>query len=166
MAKRTVGVHDRYEYPAHVEPSCPSPGVYVLSKDVENPNFDKRSTEWHKRPVFKAGTKVTIVKNWRTNYDFTSDSDTRVQYGCRIGGLNDRYPLIHCIQPGNFAYEPLVDALVAVNPNDEEYLAHIANEHGSDADTDLVLLRLMKQGVVTREQIEAAIIANAVDTNA
>jgi len=152
MAKRTHGVYDRCEYDIRTVTRLPA-GVYAVSKDIENPNFDKRSDDFNRLPVIKAGTKVLVKDR-----DVVSVDDAIVSTGSKVSKLGDRAS--HCIEVGYFCYEPLMAALVPVTVGTEDYLTNLEHQHGYSACAEWILQRMLNEGTVTRAQVEAAVAAN------
>ena len=153
MAKRTHGVYDRCEYDIRTVTRLPA-GLYTVSKDIENPNFDKRSSDFNRLPVIEAGTRVLVKDR-----DVVSVDDTIVSTGSKVSKLGDRAS--HCIEVGYFCYEPLMAALVPVEQvGTEDYLTNLEHQHGYSACAEWVLQRLLINSIVTREQVEAAVAAN------
>ena len=156
MAKRTHGVYDRCEYDIRNIASLPN-GVYTVSKDIENPNYDKRSEDFNRQPVIEAGTKVLV-----RNRTYEDSEGNRKPFGCRISKLGSRS--FNYFEPDYFAYEPLMAALVPVEVLDtDEYLENQRNLNGYSASSDAILQRLLINGIVTREQVEAAIADNDIE---
>jgi hypothetical protein len=156
MAKRTIGVHDRCDIDIRNIARLPA-GVYEVSKDIENPNYDRRSDDFDSQEVIKAGTRVLVKdRNYR-------DTENEVRpYGSKVSKLGSKS--YDCFEPGHYCYEALMAALVPVEVLDtDEYLESQRNINGYAASSDSILQRLLINGIVTREQVEAAIAANDIE---
>lgn len=153
MAKRTHAVNDRCDYDITKVTRLPA-GVYTVSKDIENPNYDKRSDDFNRQPIIKAGTKVLVKdRNYR---DTEGQSQPMGSVVSKLSGKSYAR-----IEPDYFCYEPLMAALVRVEQTTvEEYLTDLENQNGYSACPEWVLQRLLKEGTVTRQQVEAAVAAN------
>jgi hypothetical protein len=153
MAKRTIGVNDRCDIDTSNIARLPA-GIYTVSKDIQNPNYDKRSDDFDAQEVIKAGTKV-LVKD--RNY---VDMENEVRpYGSKVSKLNGKS--YDCFEPGYYAYEALMAALEPVaEVGTEAYLENLEHQNGYSACADWVLQRLLNNGTVTRAQVEAAVQAN------
>ena len=153
MAKRTIGVHDRCEINVSSIARLPA-GIYRVTKDIQNPNYDKRSDDFDAQPVIKAGTKV-LVKD--RNY---VDTENEVRpYGSKVSKLGSQG--YNCFEPGYYAYEALMAALEPVTEvGTEDYLTNLEHQHGYSACAEWILQRLLNEGTVTRQQVEAAVAAN------
>jgi hypothetical protein len=147
-------VDDRFQYNPSKVARVPA-GIYEVSKDIENPNYDKRSTDFHRLPVIKAGTKVLVTDRNHV------DMEHIVQpIGSRISKLNGKSSA--CFEAHHHCYKNLVAALVPVTePKTEDYLKNLEHQHGYSACAEWVLQRLLNEGTVTRAQVEAAVKANA-----
>lgn len=160
MAKRTIGVNDRYEYPADKSPAYKAPGIYKVTQDIQNPNYDKRSNDFHRQEVIKAGTKVLLTDN--RCRDYVSEGDRFFTHGCRVSKLNDR--AYDRIDSTFYCYEDLMAHIEPVEGvGTEDYLTNLKHQNGYSADPEYILMRLLNTGVITREQVEVAVKQNDED---
>jgi hypothetical protein len=164
MAKRIVKVDDVYEYRDGQKAAYIAPGLYVVKQDVANPNYDKRSKDFIRQPVIKAGTKVLVCDNRHRDYINEVDGGPPlvITNGCRITKMFGK--TYDAFKPGAYAYEALVANLLPMDiMSTGDYLTNLKHQHGYAADPEDIVTRLLNSGVITREQVEKAVQDNKVE---
>jgi hypothetical protein len=127
------------------------PGHYKLSRDVTNPQADRRTKNERDLPVWKAGTKIYVR-------EMTHDGVTKYT---AIEFIDSRWPTSNAIGPGmSDQYEALRSALEPVAESFKRLM------HRLDTNPYWVLKRLHQMGVVTAVNIEeAAALEDSDETN-
>lgn len=139
----------------------PKPGIYIITRDVENPRGDKRVRREFKRdPVWPKGTRL-IVKEWST-----SDPDCTRLEAYPLGRYStDGFMLDYYERTGE-AERAQVDALLAPGvlelepPSLESALAI----RGDLRRYDVLLDRLIAMGKITIADVLAAIDGNEAES--
>ncbi len=115
-------------------------GTYVIGENVKNPQADRRKTcNFSAESLWLQGTKVSVKEDEEFKGVFTINRiGGRPWHGINGTKTKSRHP----------AFPLLVAALIPVEVSDEEWLR--ANVEGMGHG---VLLRLMKAGKITRDDI-------------
>lgn len=114
-----------------------APGCYKLSRDVGNPEPDRRQRyDWRKLPVWKAGWEFIVIE--KNRFDHLDDEylsklpeETRTKLKVEskytvVQLVGDRWPSSHEIGPGHEEqYAVLAEALVTVEESIEQMMLRI-----------------------------------------
>lgn len=82
--------------------NIPAPGLYILMKDVGNPNVDKRYKTWTRRPKFKAGTVFELSHDLMDREDsreiireiFAEGSISEEERDKRLASVEERFSIV------------------------------------------------------------------------
>lgn len=128
------------------------PGVYRLTADVKNPAADRRSDDFWRRPVWKAGTIIVVPLTGQARPDGKGTIWEHDDYEHRgIKAFHDHYD-----------EQRRLLAEVAVRVSDQRWLAVMRGgpDHPNANSANGILRRLYEQGKVTREDIMTAWLAD------
>jgi hypothetical protein len=122
------------------------PGVYTLSRDVQNPAPDRRiRTDWRFLPVWDRGSLyiVTPTGDGRASVAYRVGDPFAAGHGLRI---ETGHPLIHALVPADAL--PPWDAARA-----EETWREIDPSRGPDT-SRITLAALIRRGILTQAQAD------------